>query len=116
MRLGTLTVYEVTDDELRLIEAGDPSTVLFNFGIGSASLGVGIGATLLASTVTSMPIFIVLVLLTIVGILAGVVLLVFWRRMARKTSSLIATVRARAKTQYMSATLASGSITTLRPG
>lgn len=40
--MGTLTVYEISDDELRLIESGGPSSVLLDFGIGGISLGLAL--------------------------------------------------------------------------
>ncbi len=100
IRMGTLTVYEITDDELRLIETGGPASTLLNFGIGSLSLSVGIFATLLSGgPISSRIISDTLVILTALGLLAGVVLLVLWRRFAKQTSSTIAGVRDRAKIQ-----------------
>lgn len=111
VRMGTLTVYEITDDELRLIEAGGPSSTFLNFGIGSMSLGLGIGTTLLAAgPVETRAVFDTLVILTIVGVLAGAVLLILWRQMAKRTTSTIAGVRERAGTQV--ATLTAATFTT----
>ncbi len=105
VRMGTLTVYEISDEQLRLIETGDPSSVLLNFGIGGISLGIGIGVTLLSGGPIALYVFVVLVLLTLVGILGGLVLLVLWRRHAKQTKSLIATIRAGGPTQITTASI-----------
>jgi hypothetical protein len=110
VRMGTLTVYEITEDELRLVESGDPSSILLNFGIAGLSLGGGIGATLLtAGKVESLHVFVILVILTIVGVLGGLVLLVLWRRQAKRTQSIISVVRGRAQTQITTASITTSS-------
>lgn len=106
VKMGTLTLYEISEDELRLIEAGDPSSVFLNFGIFALSLGVGIGTTLLAAgEIRSRVVFDVLVILTGLGVLAGIVLLFLWRRSAKQTRSVIQAVRERGKTQFTAATV-----------
>ena len=114
VRMGTLTVYEISSDELRLIEAGGPSSVLLNFGIGGISLGLGIGgATLLAAgPVASRYVFDVLVILTVMGVVGGLIMLLIWRRLAKQTRSIVQTVRERAQTQVTTASITtmSGSV------
>jgi hypothetical protein len=111
VRMGTLTVYEISEDELRQIETGGPSSLMLNFGIGALSVGIGIGATLIAAgPTTSRAAFDVLVILTVVGILAGLVLLSVWRRLAKRTGSVIQMVRQRGQSQITaSITTISGS-------
>jgi hypothetical protein len=106
VRMGTLTLYEITADELRLIEAGDPSSIFLNFGLVSGSAGLGVGATMLAGgDIASRATYDTLVIITIIGLLAGVVLLVLWRRSAKQTRSVIQTVRERSRTQISTASL-----------
>lgn len=101
--MGTLTLYEITSDELRQLELGDPSSTYFNIGCSSISLAVGIGTTLLAGgEVASRVAFDVLVILTVIGMLAGFVLLVLWRRQAKHTGSVSKIVRERSHKQFQS--------------
>src|SRR3954470_22858908 len=90
IRMGTLTLYEITDEELRHIEAGGPSSTFLNFGLVSFSLGVGVGTTMLAGgEISSRPIFDTLTILTIISLLAGIVLLELWRRSMKDRRSVI---------------------------
>jgi hypothetical protein len=117
IKMGTLTVYEISEDELRLIEAGDPSSTLLNFGIGALSLGIGILATMLTGgEIKSALALNVLLVVTVLGIAGGAVLLVLWYRTTKRTKSVITTVRERAKVQMTSASITTTTSTSFSPG
>src|ERR1019366_6584439 len=63
--IGELTVYLVSDDELRMIESGGPSSTYLNLAIFFLSVGASFAASLLLSTPSSIHRFIVVTGLTI---------------------------------------------------
>jgi len=94
--MGQLTFYLVSDEELRMIESGGPSSTYLNLAIGLLSVGSGIGASLVLSEPTSIYKFIVVIALTVGSLIAGFVLLVLWLRSSKEATNTIARIRARA--------------------
>ena len=93
--IGQLTVYFVSDDELRMIESGAPSSTYLNLAILFLSVGASFLASLLLSEPKSIYRFIVIIVLTIWSLIAGFVLLVLWRRSSKDASNVINRIRAR---------------------
>jgi hypothetical protein len=94
--VDSITLYEITEQELELLEQGSPSSTLLNFAIFAWSVGFAFLTTLLTVKLTDKPIFIVFVVLTALGIFSGVVLLVVWARMAKSTSGVVIKIKSRA--------------------
>lgn len=98
VKMGTLTLYEITSEELRQLKLGNPSSTLLTFSLALLSLGAGVGVTLLVgSEIKSRMVSDFLMILTVVTLLGGVILLVLWRIMARRTASVVDSIQARAK-------------------
>jgi hypothetical protein len=94
--MGTITIYHVSEDELRLIEAGGPSSVYLNFAIGLLSVGVSFGTNLALAEIKSLRVYLAFVVVNVISLLAGLVLLVLWRRESKASRTTIQTIRARA--------------------
>src|SRR5712691_5369656 len=94
--MGTITIYHVSEDELRLIEAGGPSSVYLNFAIGLLSVGVSFGTNLALAEIKSLRVYLAFVVVTVISLLAGLVLLVLWRRESKASRTTIQTIRGRA--------------------
>ena len=96
VRMGKLTIYEITSDELRQLEVGNPSSTLLNFSSSALALGVGIGATLLTGgAISSRVMSDLLMIIAVLSLAGGVILLVLWRRYSKLTTSVGATIRER---------------------
>lgn len=93
--VDSITLYEITEQELELLEQGSPSSTLLNLAISSVSLAFAFLTTLLTVDIENMKIFSVFVIVTVVGFLAGIALLVVWRQMARSTKSVVSKIRSR---------------------
>jgi len=93
--MGQLTVYHVSEDELRMIEIGGPSSTYLNLAILFLSVGASFFASLSMSPPSSIYRFTVMIELTIVSLIAGTVLLVLWRRSSKVASVVIDRIRAR---------------------
>ena len=94
--IGELTVYLVSDDELRMIESGGPSSTYLNLAIFFLSVGASFAASLLLSTPSSIHRFIVVTGLTIGSLIAGSILLALWFRSRLDASNVISRIRGRA--------------------
>ena len=94
--IGELTVYLVSDDELRMIESGGPSSTYLNLAIFFLSVGASFGASLLLSAPASIHRFIIVAALTIGSLIAGSILLALWFRSRLDASNVISRIRDRA--------------------
>jgi hypothetical protein len=85
--IGQLTVFFVSEDELRLIESGSPAATCLNLGIAFASVGAGSLISLLLSEPSrSLHKFVVVVVITVISLIAGFVLLAIWSRLRKQAS------------------------------
>lgn len=94
-RFDQLTIFEISESELELLERGSPDSLLLSFAIALLSAAISLTAALLTATVESTRVFAVLVLITIVGYVAGIVLISLWWRTHRSVRSVVAVIRSR---------------------
>ena len=94
---GEMTLYQVSDEELRLIEIGGLSSTYLNLPIAFLSSAVSLlFSFLLAGSPTSIYRFTFLMVLLVGTGLAGIILLIIWRRSNKSAQSTIDQIRARA--------------------
>lgn len=95
--IGEITIYFVSDDELRLLERGRISSVFFNLAVAFLSVATTFFTALLLSPPppTSVRTFVVMVVLTISTTIAGLVLLLVWWRSSADVPDTIKNIRAR---------------------
>jgi len=93
--IGQLTVYLVSEDELRMIESGGPSSTYLNLAIFFLSVAASFFVSALLSEPKSIYRFIVIVVLTTGAAIAGFVLLFLWRRSSKGALNVIKQIRAR---------------------
>ena len=80
-KFDSLTLYEVSDSELDIIEKGSPASIYLNFAIFLLSIAVSFFVSLLTIDYNQKPnIYIIFLLFTIVGFLGGLFLLILWFR------------------------------------
>ncbi len=91
----SLSLYEITDYELEIFEAGSPSSTFLNFAIFCFSLGVSFAITLLTVEIVSIYVFSVFTILTFAGLISAAVLFVLWRQTRSKTKDLCKKIRSR---------------------
>ena len=97
-RVDSLSLYEITDHELGILEKGSPSSIYLSFAIFLLSVASSFLVTLWTSTITSDRVFIVLVIIIIVGYALGGLLLLLWFR--TRTSILDVARRVKARSAY----------------
>src|SRR5205085_2900493 len=94
-RFQTLTIYEVEESELSLLERGSPESIHLNFAIAFLTTAIALFAALYTATIPDIKTFTVFVVIAVVGLIAGVVLLCLWWRSRTSVRDQIATIRNR---------------------
>ena len=94
-RVQSVSVYEVTERELSILEIGPQSSIFLNFAIFLLSVSISFLIALLTTTIGSDRTFAVFVVITAVGLVAGVVLLAVWYRSHRSVSDTIVNIKSR---------------------
>lgn len=82
-KLGAVTIYDVTESELTILEKGTDASVWLNFFIGSISIAVSFLVALLTvkwDTATVSLTQIIFICITIIMFLSAIACFVFWRR------------------------------------
>lgn len=94
-RLRSLNGYEITEDELERLESGGSDPVFLNVAIFSISVALSFFITLLTVKMESNKLFIIFLVVTIIGFLAGFVLLILWWRSRRSVKDLVKRIKER---------------------
>jgi hypothetical protein len=93
--IGEITIYFVSEDELRVLERGGTSSIFLNLAIFFMSVGASFFASLLLSPPPSIRTFVVMVVLTVFTAIAGFVLIFLWWRSSGDATDTIKRIRAR---------------------
>lgn len=96
--LDSLSLYEITDYELEILEEGSPSSTYLNFAIFFFSVGASFFTALVTTTITDVFLFTIFVVLTVVGFSASLVLFILWRRTRSRVKELVKKIKARVPT------------------
>ncbi|RLK02159.1 hypothetical protein [Tenacibaculum discolor] len=96
-RYDSLVLYEVSESELYIIERGSPSSTYLNFAIFSLSIGLSFLASLLTFDLDNQSdkAYIVFVVITVLGILLGLLLLIIWWRSKNQFDDVIKKIKSR---------------------
>src|SRR6266516_1346497 len=92
-KLGTLTIYEISEAELEIIERGSPESLFLNFAIFLISVAISFSVTLATANIASNRTFQVFVIITAIGYLAGAILLALWWRSRSSTKTITDAIR-----------------------
>ncbi len=94
-RIKKLTIYEISDAELNILEHGAPYSILLNLSIFLFTTAI---ATTIALITIKMPlgkIYIAFLIASIIGWLGGIILIILWSRSYRSISLITKTIRDR---------------------
>lgn len=94
-QVDSLSLFEITDYELEMLEQGAPNSMHLNFAVFFISIAVSFLITLLTVEIGSIRVFTIFTLLTIVGFSVGIVLLILWYRTRAKSVDVIKKIKAR---------------------
>jgi len=93
--MGEIVIYLVSDDELSMLERGDPSSTYLNLAIFFLSIGISFLVSLLVSEPKTQHTFVVMVVITVLAFMIGIVLTVLWLRTSGEVSKVVQRIRDR---------------------
>jgi len=94
-RYQRLTIYEVEESELRLLEHGAPDSVLLSLAVALFTLAATFAVTLLTATFESSTVHTAVVACTVVGYVTGGILTGLWLRTRSSVSRCVRVIRDR---------------------
>jgi len=94
-RVDSVDLYEVKDNELDILENGEPDSLFLNFSIFLFSIAVSAICSLATATFKSSLIEYAFLFVAIIGLLLGTFLLILWLRRRTSIKSIIKTIRDR---------------------
>ena len=100
-RLQRLTIYEVEESELGILERGSLDSIFLNVAIALLAMSVSLSATLLTAQFTSDRAWILFLVITVVGYVAGVIMLLVWWRGRISVSACARNIRQRLPTDWL---------------
>lgn len=93
--VDSLSLYEVTDHELSILESGSPSSTYMNFSIAFFSIGISFAITLFTVHNLTIYIYSSFLIATLVGLAISVVLGVLWLRTKSSVKAICKKIRDR---------------------
>lgn len=94
-RIDRLNIYEVSEQELTLLERGSSESLLLIFAIFLLSTAVSFLVALLSTDIPSLKVFSVFVIISVVSSVLGGLLIAFWWWNRRSRSALFDEIRGR---------------------
>jgi hypothetical protein len=96
-RVDSLSLYEVTESELDLLENGSPASNYLNFAIALLSVGISFMTTIFSATFESDRVFYVFVIVATVSTIIGLILMRLWWSSAESVGAVVKHIRSRLK-------------------
>lgn len=94
-RLDNLTIYEVSEGELEIIERGSPDSIYLTFSVALLTLAISFLGSLLLTDIKSNAVLFSFIAIVVVGFVVGGVLLVLWKRSTTSVARCVAAIRNR---------------------
>jgi len=94
-RVESVDLYEIKDNELDQLEQGTPAGLQLNFSIFLLSIAFGAISSLFTATFSNKTIETIYIVISVVGVLAGIYLLIAWRRTKSPVRELCRRIRER---------------------
>jgi len=94
-KVDSLSLYEVTEDELENLEKGGPASLMLNLGLSLLSIGISFLVALLSTNIQSDRTFAIFVIITVVAFVGAAILLLLWNKNRLSVSTIIKRIHAR---------------------
>jgi Na+/melibiose symporter-like transporter len=94
-KVDSLSLYEITDYELDVLEKGSPGSIYLNFGIFLLSTSLSLLVALLTTEIKSDRVFTVFTVIVVLGVIGGSVLLFLWYSSKETVSVIIKKIKDR---------------------
>jgi hypothetical protein len=94
-KVDSLSLYEITDHELDVLEKGSPSSIYLNFSIFLASIGASFLITIFSVEIHDDRVFISFVIFAAIGAIGGLFLLILWYNLKSSVSDVVEKIKGR---------------------
>lgn len=94
-RVKLLVFYEITAEELEILERGAPSSIYLNFSISLLSMSLSFFSALVTVPSIMPRLFTILVVITITGFIIGSLLLILWSRTHHSLREIVKKIKSR---------------------
>lgn len=94
-RVDSVSLYEITDNELSMLETGSSISLYLNFSIFLLSISISFLVVLLTTTIADNRVFNIFVIVTVCGFTIGGFLLLLWYRTRYSVTELVKLIRSR---------------------
>ncbi len=94
-RLDNLTIYEISEGELEIIERGSPDSIYLTISVALLTLAASLLGSLVLTEVKSNVTLFLFIAMIVVGFVVGVILLILWRRSSSSVAICVLAIRKR---------------------
>lgn len=98
-RLGSISVYEVTADELDILEHGSPNSTYLNFALVLIPTGVTFFISILSTKIEDTRVYLLFWVLALVTTIIGAVLLIVWLKTNKDSYNVMTRIKSRIQPQ-----------------
>ena len=98
-RFDSLNLYEVSEEELNIIERGSPSSIYLNYSVFLLTMAISFLISLLTTKIDSIYTFSIFVICCIVGFLIGIFFGIMWYRNRSESTDICKKIKSRLKTE-----------------
>jgi hypothetical protein len=96
-KVDSICLYQITEDELNLLEQGSPSSMYLNFALFLIPIGLSFWVTLATTTLTSDRVYYSFLILIILSLVLGVLFFCIWYKAYRSSTPVSTRIRKRLK-------------------
>ena len=93
--IDSVTVFEVSEYELEVLQTGDPNSIKLNLAIALLSVAISFFATVLTVKMVNIYTFITFIIILVGGFIAGLILLALWWRGRKGVLEVVKKIKAR---------------------
>lgn len=94
-KLGSISLYDVTEDELSLLERGSLASTYLNFAIGLLSIGISFFISIFSTKIEDIKVYVVFWVIALVTTIGGIILFVVWRQVNKSAENVIQRIKNR---------------------
>ncbi len=94
-RLDNLTIYEISDGELNIIEKGSPDSIYLTISVALITSAASFLGSLILTDIKSIAVLFAFISIVVVGLVLGTILLILWKRSSNSVADCVATIRRR---------------------
>lgn len=94
-KYNSITLYEISEEELEIIERGSPSSHYLNFAIALLATCISFFIALTTTKIEDIKIYIIYVVITILSLIVGLILLALWIMTYKSSKGVFNKIRSR---------------------